>query len=182
MAILCEKKTGKYYFPAAERCSGCGKEFNHNQLAVIRVIPRKKTQIFCEHCLKPLEHTGLLGQRFMGRATRVLIDNSFVVDEVTPLQMKDGQMDVWTVEKLEGKIIDHTKYAGREEFSKMDIQMIDMDEVDKQLNAPLSVKQIESFFKEKTPIIPHSNQLEDKRKEKDGKIAGSYSAQGDLSK
>jgi hypothetical protein len=157
MAILCDKKTHLYYFPTNEPCSVCGCLFAYNQLAAIRIIPRQKTYIFCEHCLSHIKKISPLGQKIMGRAVKGLVANTFVVDEKRPLPMKDGEIDPESI------LIDHTKIANRDEYSQMDMpDRISLDELDKKLDAPFSINQIESHLKDQTPIIPSSNLIENK--------------------
>lgn len=149
MAILFDKQTQKYYFPIGQKCSECARIFHKDDHGLVKVLfNNKQTKIFCQKCVpKSKKYNSDMSSMFVAIATGKLPDKAIVVDEKYSAPLKNSNIDVWDIGKLDSPVTDHTRYAGKEEFSKMELPdrptLIQIDQAKKK---PLKDDQLDDFF------------------------------------
>ena len=160
--VVFDKKTSTSLIGAGMHCAICGQTLQISRAAVVKVWYLPKTMlVLCLNCSKKSDKK--LGQPdqklFVVVATKLPADG-VVMDLGRKPGMQNAQMDVWETEKLEGATIDKTKFAGRVEFSQMELpqrkslEQIDMD------NQPTSLAKIDDFFTGRKPVSQRFNLLD----------------------
>ena len=150
-----DKKTGTALLAAGTHCAGCGQTLQIARAAVIKVWHHPKNVIaLCFNCSKKTDKKfGQPDQKLVVVVASKLPADGVVMDLGKKTGLQNTQMDVWETEKLEGATIDKTKFAGRIEFSQMELpQRPSLEQIDMGNNQPATNAEIDDFFTSRTPV------------------------------